>query len=141
MKVHLTTIDEEFQKGQVKEHYKTVKGKTVFVQAYNTSKTKKNEPGKKAGYMGNCQNSFDKDTGEDLIGLFDDVNHFARLEEGFDEAVKSGKRDYMSKEEFESHVDLPDFLKQKKLMFYNYGDPNIFVAYDDKKDVHHFFKG
>jgi hypothetical protein len=61
------------------------------------------------------------------------------LEEEFRDAVEDGNREFLTKEEFETYADLPNFLKKRKLEFYNFYEPYILVAYDTKKDIHYFF--
>ena len=93
-------------------------------------------------YVGNCKNSFDKDTGESFIDCFTDVSDFAVKEENGIEITQS---DF---EKFIEYLDMPREVRDEivppygmphKLKYYFY-ENNIYVIYDQENDIHYFFQ-
>lgn len=97
-------------------------------------------------YVANCTEAFDPRTGDGLFNLFENVSEFARLEDDFRELIENGDTDFLTRDDFESLADIadiPDFLTDKELQFYNFEGnetrPEILGAYDINADIHYFF--
>lgn len=100
---------------------------------------------KKARYVGNCTDIFDRSSGECLIDIFRDVSDFGCKEEDLREQIEDGRETVLSLDEFSNIVDI-DCLMGKDLSgfeFYFYSESEfsnqIYVAYDKLSDIHYFF--
>jgi hypothetical protein len=81
--------------------------------------------------VGTCVNSFDEDGKCDNINLpYRDTTQFAQAEENATE---------ITKDQFINNVNLPDSLKYIKAIYLHDKDNDVFMLYDDQKDVHYFF--
>ena len=81
--------------------------------------------------VGTCVNSFDEDGHCDNINLpYRDTTQFAQSEENATE---------ITKDQFINNVNLPDSLKYIKAIYLHDKDNDVYMLYDDQKDVHYFF--
>jgi hypothetical protein len=83
-------------------------------------------------YLGNCINSFDKDTGESLIPGFVDVSDFAKQDEEA-EVVNSKSIGTIPPAVSKATGDHP-------LAYLKYSG-GVVAIYDMETDIHYFFKG
>ena len=90
----------------------------------------------KAGHVGTCVNSFDRNSGECNVSRlpYHDVSHFATGVEGAHQ---------ISKEHFLKHATVPKHLESlannKTTKFLHDKENGVHMMHDTKKDVHHFF--
>jgi len=95
-------------------------------------------------YIGNCTDSFCKNTGDCQNSCFVDVSDFGNKEEEFRDEVDNGRDLFMTFDEFKSIVGDEPILASfegKNMEYYFYeGSQNIYVAYDMDEDIHYFFK-
>jgi hypothetical protein len=81
--------------------------------------------------VGNCVNSFDEDGNCTIPQIpYKYTTQFAQSEENATQ---------MNKDQFINNVNLPDSLKYIKAIYLNDKDNDVFMLYDDQKDVHYFF--
>lgn len=89
---------------------------------------------KKYRYYGNCVNSFEEETGDSLISIFNNVSDFAVVDENSDIVDKNSN---LSKLEIPTKlidiVNKPDTI----LKYADYRD--IYFIYDEDADIHYFF--
>lgn len=95
-------------------------------------------------YVGNCSNSFDNDTGECLIGIFQDVSEFANYDESanFEDIEDSNGCGKIDQEEFLSLVDqssIPKDIIIDDQTEYHYYDNGVLAIYNPEEDIHYFF--
>lgn len=83
-------------------------------------------------YLGNCVNSFDLESGNSLIDIFQDVSDFACVLEDSIEVTKD-----LSILEFNKEL-LSIFQKDSTIMLYS-EDREIYFLYDEENDIHYFF--
>lgn len=86
-------------------------------------------------YCGNCVNSFDED-GESLIDQFNDVSHFAYVEEN---CVEINIEDF-KKITGCSKSHLEELTKIEDSIFLHNEDEDIFMIYNKEEDIHYFFE-
>lgn len=80
-------------------------------------------------FIGTCVNSFDKD-GECSFRNYRDTTDFAQGEEDADE---------ISKEEFDKHCKTSTIKLGKKLKYLYDKENDVYMIYDENKDVHYFW--
>ena len=81
--------------------------------------------------VGTCVNSFDEDGHCNSINLpYRDTTHFAQAEENATE---------ITKDQFINNVNVPETLKNINAIYLHDKDNNVYMLYDDQKDVHYFF--
>lgn len=81
--------------------------------------------------VGNCVNSFDQDGNCTINQLpYTDTTHFAQSEENATE---------INKDEFINNVNLPNNLKNINAIYLHDKENDLYMLYDDQKDVHYFF--
>lgn len=91
-------------------------------------------------YIGNCTNLFNKDTGNCLANIFDDVSHFAHYENNFWGRVDNDEDGFIEVADFNDTVGKNDIVQEGwKCYFYPTSGKNIYVAYDPIADVHWFW--
>lgn len=84
----------------------------------------------KKSYQGNCINSFDDDGDCTIPHIpYRDATDFAQAEENYKP---------ITKDTFLTHVHTPMFNINKHDFFHD-EDNDMFVSYDNKKDVHYFY--
>lgn len=101
----------------------------------------------KAQYVGNCTNIFDENTGECLLDIFTNVSEFTVKEEEIRKQIENNTTQTMTMENFTKQVNIQPIIPIENLNenfeFYTFPQtiysPRIFVAYDMKNDIHHFF--
>jgi hypothetical protein len=81
--------------------------------------------------VGTCVNSFDEDGNCTIPQLpYTDTTHFAQAEENATQ---------ITKDQFINNVNLPDNLKDINAIYLHDEDNDVYMLYDDQKDVHYFF--
>jgi len=87
-----------------------------------------------AEYLGTCVDSFDED-GESLIDIFRDVSNFACIEE---ESNEISVEDFM----IATKKDMFDIenLSLNKKTYLESENKDVYMIYDEDKDIHYFFK-
>lgn len=88
------------------------------------------------GCYGNCINSFDEDTGESLIDLFDNVSDFACVEESSDLITIE---DFIDKTGLNREY-LITITKLSDSDFLWENDRRIGMIYNRSEDIHYFFR-
>tara|TARA_B100000700_G_C15063044_1_gene867375 strand:- start:9303 stop:10115 length:813 start_codon:yes stop_codon:yes gene_type:complete len=87
-----------------------------------------------AEYLGNCVDSFDEN-GDSLIDIFSDVSNFACIEE---ESKKVSVEDFMIATK-KSMFDI-ERLSLNKKTYLESENKDVYMIYDEDKDIHYFFK-
>jgi len=81
--------------------------------------------------VGTCVNSFEEDGNCTIPQLpYTDTTHFAQAEENATQ---------ITKDQFINNVNLPDNLKDINAIYLHDEDNDVYMLYDDQKDVHYFF--
>ena len=95
------------------------------------------EENEKKGFVGNCKNSFDDETGELISGLNMAYNSVTDFAAGDERAIKISEKD------FRLAVTIPDFLDQEvaghEVFYLLDEDLNQYMLYDSNTDTHWFF--
>jgi len=95
----------------------------TFKQFLESYKTKKH-------LVGSCKD-FDEDGNCTIPQLpYTDTTHFAQAEEN---ATK------ITKDQFINNVNVPDNLKDINAIYLHDEDNDVFMLYDDEKDIHYLF--
>ena len=95
----------------------------TFKQFLESYKTKKH-------LVGSCKD-FDEDGNCTIPQLpYTDTTHFAQAEENATE---------ITKDQFINNVNVPDNLKDINAIYLHDEDNDVFMLYDDEKDIHYFF--
>ena len=81
--------------------------------------------------VGTCVNSFDEDGNCTINQLpYKDTTHFAQAEENATQ---------INKDQFMQNVNVPDNLKNINAIYLHDKDNDVYMLYNDQKDVHYFF--
>jgi hypothetical protein len=81
--------------------------------------------------VGTCVNSFDEDGNCTIPQLpYRDTTQFAQAEENATE---------ITKDQFINNVNLPDNLKNINAIYLHDKDHDLYMLYNDQKDIHYFF--
>jgi len=81
--------------------------------------------------VGNCVNSFDEDGNCTIPQIpYKDTTQFAQSEENATQ---------INKDQFMQNVNLPNNLKDIDAIYLHDKNHDLFMLYDDEKDVHYFF--
>jgi len=81
--------------------------------------------------VGTCVNSFEEEGHCDNINLpYRDTTQFAQAEENATE---------ITKDQFINNVNVPDNLKDINAIYLYDEDNDVYMLYDDQKDIHYFF--
>jgi hypothetical protein len=95
----------------------------TFKQFLESYKTKKH-------LVGSCKD-FDEDGNCTIPQLpYTDTTHFAQAEENATE---------ITKDQFINNVNVPDNLKDINAIYLHDEDNDVFMLYDDEKDIHYLF--
>lgn len=96
----------------------------MFIKFLSENLTKKH-------YVGNCVNSFDDD-GDCIIPQlpYNTTSDFAYAEENYTP---------IDKDTFDKNVSVPTNFSFKNHKLLHDKENDVFVSYDTKKDIHHFF--
>jgi hypothetical protein len=95
----------------------------TFKQFLESYKTKKH-------LVGSCKD-FDEDGNCTIPQLpYTDTTHFAQAEEN---ATK------ITKDQFINNVNVPDNIKDINAIYLHDEDNDVFMLYDDEKDIHYLF--
>jgi hypothetical protein len=85
----------------------------------------------KKHFVGTCVNSFDEDGNCNISQLpYRDTTHFAQAEENATQ---------INKDQFINNVNVPDNLKGINAIYLHDEDNDVFMLYDDEKDIHYLF--
>jgi hypothetical protein len=85
----------------------------------------------KKHFVGTCVNSFDEEGNCTIPQLpYTDTTQFAQAEENTTK---------ITKDQFINNVNVPDNLKDINAIYLHDEDNDVFMLYDDQKDVHYFF--
>jgi hypothetical protein len=81
--------------------------------------------------VGTCVNSFDEDGNCTINQLpYRDTTQFAQAEENATE---------ITKDQFINNVNVPDNLKNINAIYLHDKDHDLYMLYNDQKDIHYFF--
>jgi hypothetical protein len=81
--------------------------------------------------VGTCVNSFDEDGKCTIKQLpYRDTTQFAQAEENATE---------ITKDQFINNVNVPDNLKNINAIYLHDKDHDLYMLYNDQKDIHYFF--